>query len=183
MFKHKLIWLIAILGMFAIVFCHALSILPSSTIKWKIDKGSSRQIRDFLARGGDPNMEFSTGGGTKSTTRPLHYAVRQGNVKICEILLEYGANPNLRDYNKQTALMNVFTYGANAESKNRVFDLLLPLTNLSLQDEGGRTVLHYIALYGNAEQYRRVAEMNPGLANVLDKGGKSPHEMVPWPYK
>ena len=178
MWTQKLIPYAVVTVIIAAICGYVVSMMPSSPIKWKIERNNSDELRKYLEKGGSANIEFTTGGSYRSSTRPLHYAVKQGNVEMCKLLLQYGANPNLGDYNRETALMNLFSHGVESGSRDKIFDLLLPMSKISLRDEPGRTVLHYIAMYGNPEQYSLVSRMDPSLIDLLEKAGQSPRMIV-----
>jgi ankyrin repeat protein len=67
----------------------------------------------LLARGANPN-------GIASDTFPLHEAAQLGNVEICRILVEAGADPNLPDFNGETPL-----HKASSHAYVEIIELLL----------------------------------------------------------
>ena len=74
---------------------------------------------------------------------PLLYGAHYGNLDVCKILLEHGANPDLRDVYGRTALMKaaalghinvakmLIKAGANIAIKDRCSDSLRHCTKLS----------------------------------------------------
>ena len=100
---------------------------------------------------------------------PLHEASYRGNRDTAKILLESGADPNLRDCWGKTPL-----HGAAHVGNQEVVQLLIEgCADLNVSDEHGRTPLHEAADRG----HRGVAELliNSGAGpNVTDHNGESP---------
>jgi ankyrin repeat protein len=67
----------------------------------------------LLSRGANPN-------GIASDSFPLHEAAQLGNIEICRILIEAGADPNLPDFIGETAL-----HKASSHAYVEIIDLLL----------------------------------------------------------
>lgn len=66
-----------------------------SALFYAVEKASPGILQALLRRGADPNMAVTQEGSTGNT--PLHYACLLEKVKHATMLLEYGANPHLRN--------------------------------------------------------------------------------------
>lgn len=105
-----------------------------------ISDGDVNAVREQLAKKVDVNAK-------EEGTTALHLAASQGNAEIVSLLLEAGANPNIRDEEKQTPLMML--YGENA---SEILDLLLRAgAKVNVKDAEGRTPLMVAAEEGNIE--------------------------------
>ncbi len=132
-----------------------------------------------MKKGGDPNLQFSiplTGGKTYQTL--LHFAVSCDNIDACRLLVENGANPNLMDYDGWAPIKHAINCGKGLHASEKIFTYLLPMTDLSLVDRDGRTLLHYIAAFGSEEQYDEVASRVPWLASAKDCVGRTPADIL-----
>ena len=69
---------------------------------YAVEKGSPTIVQALLRRGADPNMSAQQPDSKGNT--PLHYACLMEKTKHTEMLLEYGANPYLRNVHGQTPL-------------------------------------------------------------------------------
>ena len=90
---------------------------------------------------------------------PLHVAVREGHLRLTQILLHHGADPNMTDSHLRTSLHYVGLYGdlsimevllqynLDYSAKECILTLTGKFLLISkyLQDDEGRTILHYLA--------------------------------------
>ncbi|KAI5073036.1 hypothetical protein GOP47_0011049 [Adiantum capillus-veneris] len=91
---------------------------------------------------------YSTFGALNS---PLHFAAAKGHNEIVNLLLEHGADVNIRNYCGQTALMQACRYG----HWEVVQTLLLYKGNVSRADYlNRRTAFHFAAVNGHARCIR-----------------------------
>lgn len=56
---------------------------------------------------------------------PLHYASKYWCYEICQILLDFGANPNMQDDNGETPLYAALDINHDNSYTRRVFEILL----------------------------------------------------------
>lgn len=92
--------------------------------------------------------KYSTFGALNS---PLHFAAAKGHNEIVNLLLEHGADVNIRNYCGQTALMQACRYG----HWEVVQTLLLYKANVSRADYlNRRTAFHFAAVNGHARCIR-----------------------------
>ncbi|WOL00099.1 putative E3 ubiquitin-protein ligase XBOS33 isoform X1 [Canna indica] len=125
-------------------------------------------------------LEFNPGLAKYSTFRglnsPLHFAAAKGHNEIVMLLLEKGADVNLRNYCGQTALMQASRHG-----HWEVVQTLLVYRSIVTKVDylSGRTALHFAAVGGHARCIRLlVADFIPsapyeGITSVKDGGGGS----------
>lgn len=92
--------------------------------------------------------KYSTFGALNS---PLHFAAAKGHNEIVNLLLEHGADVNIRNYCGQTALMQACRYG----HWEVVQTLLLYKANVSRADYlNRRTAFHFASVNGHARCIR-----------------------------
>jgi len=152
---------------------------PAYSIRRAVATGDSYALTKCLRIGVDPNMQFTIFfAGSKSRQSLLHYAVKCSNPEACRILLEHGADPNSRDYDGMTPIMTAFGRGLDPIAQEKIFNCLLPVSDLSLVDRCGCSLLHRIALYGSAEQYETVRNKAPWLVMDKDYSGTSPLDII-----
>lgn len=98
---------------------------------------------------------------------PLHAAVETGNFEIMQILLAYGAKPNLRDYKKRTPLMML-----DEDAETEMARVLLSYgAKIKLADSEKNTVLHHYAEFDDADMVRLLIShgADPNAKNKLGR--------------
>ncbi|WOL10594.1 putative E3 ubiquitin-protein ligase XBOS33 [Canna indica] len=124
-------------------------------------------------------LEFNPGLAKYSTFRglnsPLHFAAAKGHNEIVQLLLENGADVNLRNYCGQTALMQACRHG----HWEVVLSLLIYRSIVTKADYlSGRTALHFAAVGGHVRCIRLLmADFIPSapyevIACVKDDSGR-----------
>uniref|UniRef100_A0A6N2N4B8 Uncharacterized protein n=1 Tax=Salix viminalis TaxID=40686 RepID=A0A6N2N4B8_SALVM len=105
---------------------------------------------------------------------PLHYSAAQGHHEIVSLLLESGADINLRNYRGQTALMQAGQHG----HWKVVLTLMLFEANIHRADYlNGGTALHLAALNGHSRCIRLLlADYIPSNADCWDLLSKSSND-------
>ncbi len=89
-------------------------------------------------------------------------------------LIDRGADPDIQDTNKKTALMDLIET-SQMKDPVRYFDatnILIPKTNLNLQDTSGRTALHQAAIRNDNNTVKALREQGAEL-NVTDNSGRT----------
>jgi len=101
---------------------------------------------------------------------PLHAAVETGNLEILQFLLERGAKPNIRDFQKRTPLMMM-----DEDATPELLDLLVRYgAKVHLVDKQGNNVLHHFAAYDESvEIVRQLAALGANY-NASNKQGITP---------
>lgn len=109
---------------------------------------------------------------------PLHKiccpneSVGEGSVpsKIARLLLDHGADPNIKDYLEQTPLHNLCWFSKEKE----ICQLLLEnRVNIEAQDKDGSTPLHKACEGGNVEMVELLLKRGANIA-AKDKAGNTP---------
>lgn len=127
-----------------------------------VKEGNEREVEDWISKGVD--IDFETHDDT-----PLFIAVKLNKLKMCELLLDHGANINIFCGNMKSSL-HLAVYQNRADV---VALLLRGGARLDAIDEVGDTALHYAAS-------ARCADLIPPLikegmsVNVLNGAGHSP---------
>jgi ankyrin repeat protein len=114
--------------------------------------------------GVNPNIKDKDG------NTPLHYAAREGRLKVVELLLEHGADPNIQDKDGWTPL-----HYAAWKRRLKVVELLLEHgADPNIQDKDGETPLHLAAWDGHLDVVKFLLEhgANPNIQE--NKYGKTP---------
>jgi ankyrin repeat protein len=162
--------------------------ITTSVLGAAAKRGHTGLVEALLARGADVNrgdplrqaaganqldvVNVLLGAGAKVTPRrggwtPLHAAAQAGSQDICRLLLERGANPNVRNQVLKTPLDL-----AREAHNNACVKLLAPVTRVDRADAEGATPLYAAVIAGNVEQVRDLlaAGADPDLAA---KGGET----------
>lgn len=106
---------------------------------------------------------------TREGAAPLHVAVEMGNLEMVQFLLDHGARPNIRDYQKRTPLMMM-----DADATPELFQLLVTYgAKPNLVDKEKNNALHHFAGTDNGEIVRLLVQYGVD-PNVLNKEGRTP---------
>lgn len=107
--------------------------LPSGQELFKIiSEGTEQELLEHLSFGASVN------GRDNVNNSPLHAAIIRGNIGMAKALLKYGADVDAIGFNGKSPLH------LSVISKRMVQLLLKHQPNLSLQDDEGNSILHYL---------------------------------------
>ena len=122
------------------------------------------EVRMLVAKGENVNARDKNYDGITA----LFAAVENGNTKIAETLLNFGAKVNIRDNERRTPLMRL-----DDEASVSIVNLLIKHgAKVKLFDKEQNTVLHHVAEYENAEGLRVL--INEGAdADAQNKEGET----------
>jgi ankyrin repeat protein len=97
--------------------------------------GDVQTVQAYLDRGTDVNLKDQAG------ATPLHYAAAAGRLQIVQLLLERGANPNVRTITTEQTPLHMAAMAGHA----KVVQLLLNhKARATLSDAQGKTPLEYV---------------------------------------
>jgi len=107
--------------------------LPSGQDLFKtISEGTEKELLEHLSSGASVNIRDTL------NNSPLHAAITKGNIGMAKALLKYGADVDATGFKGKSPLH------LSVVSKNLVQLLLTHQPNLSLQDDEGNSILHYL---------------------------------------
>ncbi|CAG9860304.1 unnamed protein product [Phyllotreta striolata] len=120
--------------------------------------GDLERVSDVLKKGRDVDVRDSAG------YTALHYASRNGHLRVCKFLVENGADVNARTNGGVTALARACSTG-----KEDIVDFLLSVNaDPFIQDSDGKTALHRAALNKHYRICRRLLKAAPNLYELAD---------------
>ncbi|XP_014278313.1 integrin-linked protein kinase [Halyomorpha halys] len=127
-------------------------------------EGNAMQVRVWL-----DDTENDLNQGDDHGFSPLHWACKEGHVKIVELLIQRGARINVTNRGDDTPLHLAAAHG----HREIVHMLLRNRADVNFTNEHGNTPLHYAAFWG----YQQIAEdlINHGaLISLANKDGATP---------
>ena len=125
-------------------------------------------IAVILKHGGNPNVQDIYG------NTPLHYCVTENNFGIVLMLLQSKSTKNISNLNiwnidgeipLHLVLKNL------TDNITDYMDILIPLSNLSIQDSEGNTCLHYLVKSGYWKKYSK--ELSKKRLNIFSLNFKN----------
>ena len=131
--------------------------------------GDYQAIVKYLNNGGLPNLKDSSG------YTALHYAARNGNVSICQILLSCGATVNVTTKNGLSTPLHRASYNGH------IFVVKLLLENNAdclIQDADGQTALHKAVTKNHPEVCKLLIAKNKKCKEIHDNKYKLPKDYV-----
>ena len=105
----------------------------------------------------------------------LHYAARKGPSSLMTLLLDNGANPNIKDKYGMTPLVLIMTRSKLDIDKMTI--LIRYGTNLTILDHNGRTCMHIAVLRNSVSMVQLLLNLSDdpiGLLNTVDYAGYKP---------
>ncbi|XP_023316639.1 tankyrase-1-like [Trichogramma pretiosum] len=139
--------------------------------------GCDEFVEKFLELGQDPNILEP-----KTSDTPLHLTLEHRHKKATELLLKYGANPNLANVWDVTPLHNVCKGGHdNADLAEILFEMSdekQQLIQVNAQNELGWTPLHYALFYGSRKGIVQVLLRRGADSNLANVEGSTPLHII-----
>src|SRR6266850_3716018 len=127
------------------------------------------RLRDLIAAGANVNLTGIADGET-----PLIRAIGSGQVNVVQLLLQAGADPNLRQnggqawtplmfaFEKPEVIAELIKAGADVNARTPVSDALSPASRM-MRLIGGETALHLAAAANNAQGIKLLAQAGAEL--------------------
>lgn len=151
-------------------------------LTWHAEIGSAALLSVLLRHGADVNHQDI------HASSALHYASANARTESVELLLEAGADPNLRDHEGKTPLVRLTSspmgrfylagrwwYPTPADRKVTATLLLDAGADPSVEDGYGRTAVHYAAGNGYLGVVEVIVDAG-GDSEVVDERGRTPLE-------
>lgn len=136
----------------------------SNPLMVAVQQGKALKVRYLIASGADVN-EIDKNYYSRTA---LHVAVESNDLKMAQILLNAGADVNLKDQYAQTALMNL-----NGNTSREILQLIAQYgADLNSTSRSGQTALMQAAQYDNFEAVKALIEVGAD-ATIKDGFGNS----------
>jgi hypothetical protein len=142
----------------------AIVVAPETPLVSAIWDEDEAAVRNLLAAGADVNALDKA-----VDTTALAAAVSDGKAELVRLLIYAGADPNVRNGNRQTALMSLDD-DATAETVNL---LVAAGAKVNLKDEEGNSALHVAAAESGSEVVRALLDAGARV-DARNKEGKTP---------
>lgn len=128
-------------------------------------QGKNFEICEYLVRECSASLTFSDRFGKIC----LHYAARQSEVSIIQLLVESGANVNHEDEQRRTPLFEACEF----DNEYALESLLRQNASMSHTDRNGSTPLHVAVEYGSVRCVRALIQHGADM-RALDSRGRTP---------
>ncbi|KAK3603757.1 hypothetical protein CHS0354_023371 [Potamilus streckersoni] len=127
------------------------------------------EVTQMLAEGTDPNATDSFG------YTALHYAARNGHYAVCELLLQRGANPDIKTKSGGITSLHRACYQGHL----KIVQILLEYKADPLaSDSDGKIPLHKAAENGQVEIVKLLIDQEGKAVSVADNKGRLPLDCV-----
>jgi hypothetical protein len=142
----------------------AIAVAPETPLVNAIWEEDEAAVRNLLAAGADVNALDKA-----VDTTALAAAVSDGKTELVRLLVYAGADPNVRNGSRQTALM-----GLDDDATAEIVNLLVAAgAKVNLKDEDGDSALHVAAAASGSEVVRALIEAGARV-EARNKEGKTP---------
>lgn len=103
------------------------------------------------------------------STSALHAAAKEGRVSEVETLVNFSGDPNKVNSQGKTPL-----HVAIENGRNEICQFLVGITDLTIQDHGGWTVLHWAANMGSEELVKIILDADSEVIRSCDYNWRTP---------
>ncbi|XP_070552781.1 putative ankyrin repeat protein RF_0381 isoform X2 [Ptychodera flava] len=137
-------------------------------------------VEKLIDHGADVNAETPPKAGNRGKYSVLRYAVNAGDADICKLLLERGADPNVRD------LQNVAPLHVAAQQKHvvEIVQCLLDhKADVTAKNNIGQQPLHLACTSGADVRILRLLLQHGADPNTVTKAGEVPMHGLMWKYR
>ena len=142
----------------------AIVVTPETELVSAVWENDEAAIRNLLATGADVNALDKAVDATA-----LAAAATAGKVELVRLLVDAGADPNVRNQSGQTALM-----GLDDDATAEIVNLLVAAgAKVNLKDEDGDSALHVAAAESGSEVVQALVEAGARV-DARNKEGKTP---------
>ncbi|KJV83790.1 ankyrin repeat family protein [Orientia tsutsugamushi str. UT76] len=133
-----------------------------------VKSGNIQAVKSILCE--NSSLDYVNSSDDVSHNTALHYAVRACNLKIIDILLTHGANPNAKDMYNHTP----FHYACSKGNLNVIKTLLKHGADSNAQNCNLDTPFHLAAHHCEFEIIKLLLLKNGANLNVVDTTGITP---------
>lgn len=146
-----------------------------SPLHYSVLLNNKELIAILLKNNANPNVQDIYG------NTPLHYAIIENNFEIFIILTQSSSTKmiiNMNMWNVDGEIPLHIVMKNNIENITDFLDILMPKSNLSLQDNDGNTCLHYLIKLGLWKMYR--GQLSTRRLDIFSKNSASiaPIDMI-----
>jgi ankyrin repeat protein len=141
-----------------------LSFSKDGRLKLAVEADDVARVQKALKEGADPDNQVEREGDTLLIDVCMRHSSH--SYEIAKLLLEHGANPNLKDDDGGTALM----YATRDRSGKLPLLLLQHGADLNLKDNGGNTALFHAVELGNDKTIQLLLQSGAKIGDVNSSG-------------
>jgi ankyrin repeat protein len=146
-----------------------------TALHYSVLLNNKKLIALILKNNADPNVQDIYG------NTPLHYCITEGNFEVFMMLLKSNStrniiNLNIWNINGEIPLHLILKL--QSDNINDYLDMVLSLSNLTIQDSEGNTCLHYLIESGYWKDYMGVLKTKKLNIFAINSEKKSPLDLI-----
>lgn len=133
------------------------------------------QAKSLLEQGADPNIFKLSKYGNGFRATPLHEAIENSYIKIANLLLSHGANPNTLIYFEHEDAISPLQMAVEKHNLILIDLLLKKGADINAQDTYGRTALHTAHNHGYTD-IKKLLNIHGADKSIKDHAGYIPED-------